>query len=118
MNPHQTSKLVYLLGMYSNKALNYPVNIRKRLQHSYWGQYAWEANLWPQVNELLTRQIVYLTQYEVAETSYALTRAGQGSEEVWRQLKDEIEDNLTSQILLRHSQRQQVANQREVLALV
>ena len=104
-NPHQTSKLAYLLGMYSEKAHSYPVNTRKLLQYSYWSQYAWDANLWPQLNELLAHHIVYLHQAEVAETSYSLARAGQGTPAIWKQLKDEIEDNLQSQIFLRHSQK-------------
>ena len=55
IDPHQTSRLTYLLGLYSEKSIDYPVVTRKLLQHSYWGQYAWDANLWPQVDELLKR---------------------------------------------------------------
>lgn len=58
--PRQTSRLAYLLGTYSSLGQAYPVNTRKLLQHRYWSHYAWEANLWPQLNELLKRQTVYL----------------------------------------------------------
>ena len=75
LNAHQTSKLAYLLGHYSYQALNYPVGTRKLLQHQYWSHYAWEANLWPQLDQLLKLQTVYLDQFEVAETSYGLIRA-------------------------------------------
>lgn len=53
----------------------------------------------------------------MAETSYGLARANEGSDEVWAQLRDEIEDNLTSKILLRHDSSSPLANRREILAL-
>ena len=53
LNPTQTSKLVYMLGMYSRKSIEYPVNTGRLLQHTYWSDYAWEANLWPQLDVLL-----------------------------------------------------------------
>ena len=55
ITPHQTSKLAFLLGHYSSMSKNYPVGTRKLLQHHYWSHYAWEANLWPQVNQLLQK---------------------------------------------------------------
>ena len=60
---------------------------------------------------------MFLNQFEVAETSYGLTRAKQGSKNVWLQLRDEIADNLSSQTFLRHSSKQMFANQREIVAL-
>ena len=66
LNHTQTAKLAYMLGLYSSKSKRYPVNCSQLLQHTYWSHYAWEANLWPQLDKLMQAQSVYMDRFEIA----------------------------------------------------
>ena len=100
LSAEQTARLAYVLGLYSAKSIDYPVNSRKLIQHEFWDD---RDAIWPMLDKLISEQCVYMDQYEIAMASYGMSRASYGSVKTWEQFQLEIETNLKSNIFLREN---------------